>query len=80
MQERLDHLPVSGIVWHVLKGQIEYDFELPKIEALATEYDVPVIRLETDYQQQDVEQLRIRLEAFAEMLGQRNQERVRIAQ
>ena len=80
VQERLDHLPVSGIVWHVLKGQIEYDFELPKIEALATEYDVPVIRLETDYQQQDVEQLRIRLEAFAEMLGQRNQERVRIAQ
>jgi benzoyl-CoA reductase/2-hydroxyglutaryl-CoA dehydratase subunit BcrC/BadD/HgdB len=80
VQERLDYLPVSGIVWHVLKGQIEYDFELPKIEALASEYDVPVIRLETDYQQQDVEQLRIRLEAFGEMLRQRNQERMRIAQ
>ena len=80
VQERLDRLPVSGIVWHVLKGQIEYDFELPKIEAMASEYDVPVIRLETDYQQQDVEQLRIRLEAFGEMLRQRNQERMRIAQ
>jgi hypothetical protein len=33
--------------------------------------DIPVFRLETDYQYQDVEQLRIRLEAFAEMLGQR---------
>ena len=64
----------------MLKGQIEYDFELPKIEAMASEYDVPVIRLETDYQQQDVEQLRIRLEAFGEMLRQRNQERMRIAQ
>ena len=47
---------------------------------MASEYDVPVIRLETDYQQQDVEQLRIRLEAFGEMLRQRNQERIRIAQ
>ena len=80
VQNRLEHLPVSGIIWHVLKGQIEYDFELPKVVALAAEYDVPVIRLETDYQQQDVEQLRIRLEAFAEMLRVRNQERIRIAQ
>ena len=80
VQCRLEHLPVSGIVWHVLKGQIEYDFELPRVEALAAEYGVPVIRLETDYQQQDVEQLRIRLEAFAEMLRIRNQERIRIAQ
>ena len=80
VQNRLEHLPVSGIIWHVLKGQIEYDFELPKVEAMAAEYGVPVIRLETDYQQQDVEQLRIRLEAFAEMLRVRNQERTRIAQ
>ena len=80
VQCRLEHLPVSGIVWHVLKGQIEYDFELPRVEALAAEYGVPVIRLETDYQQQDVEQLRIWLEAFAEMLRIRNQERIRIAQ
>ncbi len=80
VQNRLEQLPVSGIIWHVLKGQIEYDFELPKVEALAAEYGVPVIRLETDYQQQDTEQLRIRLEAFAEMLRVRNQERMRIAQ
>ena len=58
----------------------EDDGYFMKVEELAAEYDVPVIRLETDYQQQDVEQLRIRLEAFAEMLRVRNQERVRIAQ
>jgi benzoyl-CoA reductase/2-hydroxyglutaryl-CoA dehydratase subunit BcrC/BadD/HgdB len=38
-----------------------------------------VFRLETDYQQQDVEQLRIRMEAFAEMLRQQNLEGMRIA-
>lgn len=62
---------VEGIVYHVLKGHIEYDFQLARLEELLDQYDIPVFRLETDYQYQDVEQLRIRLEAFAEMLEQR---------
>ena len=61
----------DGIGWHILKGQIEYDFELPRIEKAAEELDIPVFRLETDYQYQDMEQLRIRMEAFGEMLTQR---------
>lgn len=80
LEDRLMNLPVDGIVCHVLKGQIEYDFELPEMERLAAAYGVPVFRLETDYQQQDVEQLRIRMEAFAEMLRERGGERMRIAQ
>ncbi len=62
----------DGVVCHILKGQIEYDFELPYIEKAAEELDIPVFRLETDYQYQDMEQLRIRMEAFGEMLNQRN--------
>lgn len=58
----------EGVVYHVLKGQIEYDFELEHFEKLFSAYGIPVFRLETDYQYQDVEQLRIRLEAFSEML------------
>ena len=61
----------DGIVCHILKGQIEYDFELPRIERAAEKLDIPVFRLETDYQYQDMEQLRIRMEAFGEMLTQR---------
>lgn len=61
----------DGIVCHILKGQIEYDFELPYIEKTAEEAGIPVFRLETDYQYQDVEQLRIRMEAFGEMLTQK---------
>lgn len=63
--------PVDGIVYQVLKGQIEYDFELERLEALFASLDLPVFRLETDYNAQDVEQLRIRTEAFMEMLTQR---------
>jgi benzoyl-CoA reductase/2-hydroxyglutaryl-CoA dehydratase subunit BcrC/BadD/HgdB len=68
----VDQLRPDGIVCHILKGQIEYDFELPYIEKAAEELDIPVFRLETDYQYQDMEQLRIRMEAFGEMLYQRN--------
>lgn len=61
---------IEGVVYHVLKGQIEYDFELERYEKLFAGYGIPVFRLETDYSYQDIEQLRIRLEAFSEMLAQ----------
>lgn len=41
------------------------------------EYDIPVIRMETDYNNQDVEQLRLRVEAFAEILRQRDKKQRR---
>ena len=77
--EQLRTRRVDGILFHVLKGQIEFDFELPRIESLAEEQGIPVFRLETDYQPQDVEQLRIRAEAFAELLGQKRMEGVHTA-
>ena len=82
MEQYVEHLlattEVDGIVCHILKGQIEYDFMLSRLEPLFEQLDVPVFRLETDYQYQDVEQLRIRLEAFAEMLEQRTFVRGRV--
>ncbi len=68
---------IEGVVCHILKGQIEYDFELERIEAMLSEYGIPVFRLETDYQYQDVEQLRIRMEAFSEMLSQKKIKKVK---
>ncbi|MBI4856259.1 MAG: 2-hydroxyacyl-CoA dehydratase [Acetobacterium woodii] len=71
-QSALFHLKqgrIEGVVFHVLKGQIEYDFELERFEQLFGKENIPVFRLETDYQYQDVEQLRIRMEAFMEMLA-----------
>ena len=67
-------------MYHVLKGQIEYDFELEQLEQLFDKQGIPVFRLETDYQYQDVEQLRIRMEAFSEMLTQNRYREERKAQ
>lgn len=66
----LDSHSIDGVVYCVLKGQIEYDFELERVERLCGKRKIPVFRLETDYNQQDVEQLRIRMEAFMELLRQ----------
>lgn len=66
---------IDGVVYHVLKGQIEYDFELEWFEQLFSKYEIPVFRLETDYNYQDIEQLRIRMEAFMEVLTQRKYSR-----
>lgn len=70
---------IEGVVYHVLKGQIDQDFELERYEALFSQYGIPVFRLETDYQYQDIEQLRIRLEAFSEMLTQKRYREVKMA-
>ncbi len=64
--------PLDGVVYQVLKGQIGHDFELERYEEFFAARNIPVFRLETDYNYQDVEQLRIRLEAFREMLEQRD--------
>lgn len=60
---------IRGIIAHILKGQIEYDYEFKNIEKLIVDYKVPMNRIETVYNYQDIEQLRLRLEAFSEMLN-----------
>lgn len=71
IEKLLAEKEIDGVVYHVLKGQIEYDFELGRFEQLFEKLDIPLFRLETDYNYQDIEQLRIRLEAFSEILNQR---------
>ena len=59
---------IEGVVYHVLRGCLVYDFEYKKIEEDLGKLGIPVIRLETDYNEEDTEQLRIRIEAFIERI------------
>jgi len=68
----LDTHSVNGVFYHVLKSQIEYDFELERFETLFAEHNLPMIRLETDYNAHDIEPLRLRIEAFAEIIRHRS--------
>jgi len=71
LKQMVKEYQVDGIIYHVLRGCLPYDFEVRNIEALSKELGVPVIRVETDYNTEDLEPMKIRLEAFTEMLRMR---------
>lgn len=58
----------EGVIYHVLRGCLVYDFEYQLMEKELEKDGIPVIRVESDYNEEDIEQLRIRIEAFIEML------------
>ncbi|MCR5608826.1 MAG: 2-hydroxyacyl-CoA dehydratase family protein [Lachnospiraceae bacterium] len=59
---------VEGIIYHVLRGCLVYDYEYQILEQVFGAMEIPIIRLESDYNEEDIEQLRIRIEAFIEMI------------
>lgn len=59
---------IQGVVYHVLRGCLVYDYEYVMLEEEMCKLGVPIIRVETDYNEEDVEQLRIRIEAFLELI------------
>ncbi len=66
---------VEGVIYHILKGCHPYDVETRIVEKLLQDNGVPMLKIETDYSPQDVEQLRTRIEAFMETLkGRRHKE------
>ena len=52
----------------MLRGCLVYDYEYRQLEEEMGKLGIPVIRVETDYNEEDVEQLRIRVEAFIELI------------
>lgn len=58
------------VIYHLLKGQLTYAYEAERMEKAAIRARVPFVCIETDYTNADTEQIRIRLEAFSELLTQ----------
>ncbi|MPN34126.1 hypothetical protein SDC9_181619 [bioreactor metagenome] len=59
---------IQGVVYHVLRGCLVYDFEYQILEEELGRLGIPIIRVESDYNEEDIEQLRIRIEAFIELI------------
>ncbi len=59
---------IQGVIYHVLRGCLVYDYEYQLVEEAMGEMDIPIIRVESDYNEEDVEQLRVRIEAFIELI------------
>jgi benzoyl-CoA reductase/2-hydroxyglutaryl-CoA dehydratase subunit BcrC/BadD/HgdB len=59
---------VDGALYHVLQACHLYGMEQLRVEKALSEIKIPVLNIETDYSQEDVEQIRTRIEAFIEMI------------
>lgn len=68
IRQMLDDYQIQGVIYHVLRGCLVYDYEYQKMEEELRKLGIPVIRIETDYNEEDIEQLRIRIEAFIELI------------
>ncbi len=58
----------DGVVYYVLQFCHEFNVEFTKVERALKEEGIPVIKIETDYSQSDIGQLKTRLETFIEIL------------
>ncbi len=71
LKTKLEATKAEGIIYHVLRGCVPYDFELVAMEEFAAKENIPLLRVETDFSSEDVEQVKIRFEAFIEMIEQK---------
>jgi len=59
----------DGVIHYALQFCSPYQIEAPLLERTVESGGTPVLRIDTDYSQEDVEQLRTRVEAFVEQIG-----------
>jgi benzoyl-CoA reductase/2-hydroxyglutaryl-CoA dehydratase subunit BcrC/BadD/HgdB len=63
-----DRASADGVIHYALQFCTPYQMEAPLLERVVERGGLPVLRVDTDYSQEDVEQLRTRVEAFVEQL------------
>jgi len=75
--ERLDHivdmakeLKADGVIHYALQFCHPYTVEAYKVEKALEKANIPLLKIETDYSMEDVEQLKTRVEAFVEQVKQ----------
>lgn len=68
VRQMVEDYQIQGVIYHVLRGCLVYDYEYRRMEEELEKLGIPIIRIETDYNEGDVEQLRIRVEACLELI------------
>ncbi|MEM7816206.1 MAG: double-cubane-cluster-containing anaerobic reductase [Candidatus Aenigmatarchaeota archaeon] len=66
--EMVEQFRIQGVIYHTLRLCQVFDMESESIRHALQEKKIPFLKIITDYSQEDVEQIRTRMEAFREML------------
>ncbi len=67
----IEEFNVDGVVQHGLRLCQLFDMETRRLRETLRQQDIPFLNVQTDYSQEDVEQVRTRIEAFLELLSVR---------
>jgi benzoyl-CoA reductase/2-hydroxyglutaryl-CoA dehydratase subunit BcrC/BadD/HgdB len=55
---------VEGVFYHVLRGCHIYNIEATRVKRALDAEKIPMLLIETEYSEEDIEQVRTRVEAF----------------
>ena len=68
LKDEIDATRPNGVIFHVIRGRKTEDADSVNYEKLCEKCGISYFKIETDYQENDIEQLRLRIEAFREIL------------
>ncbi|KXS42938.1 MAG: 2-hydroxyglutaryl-CoA dehydratase, component D [Methanolobus sp. T82-4] len=67
--ELAEEFNIDGVVYYTLQFCHGYNIEKHKVQQALKKAGIPMLFIETDYSKSDVEQIRLRIDAFMEMLS-----------
>ena len=68
INELVNEGKIDGIVYHNLHNCLVYDYEYQQIEEYFSKKGIPVIKIESDSNDEDLELISVRISAFLEMI------------
>jgi benzoyl-CoA reductase/2-hydroxyglutaryl-CoA dehydratase subunit BcrC/BadD/HgdB len=68
LRQFIEDWKIDGVIYHVSQACHTYGMEQRRINKEMEKMDTPVLNIETDFSQEDVEQIRTRIEAFLELI------------
>ena len=69
---RIKEFKVDGVIFHVLKGCHLNALDATRIKRILEEAGIPLFVIESEYVMGDVQQIKLRLQAFLEMVGEQD--------
>ncbi len=73
LMRRVGELRAEGVVFHVLRGCHLNSLDATKAERVLRRSRLPMLKIESEYDEGDLEQVRTRVEAFVEMIKARRE-------
>ncbi len=66
--DMVDSFNIDGVIYHDLRLCQLFDMETVAVKSVLREKQIPFLNIQTDYSYEDREQIRVRVEAFLEMI------------